>query len=278
MKNILFVLKSMVLKGKENQSFVGAPWVAALLRATPRKFKRTLSLAVLSQSPHYFYRHLSDTHQNMRFRQFLESEFNRNRESRSKIMKLILAPYLNPESVVVDYGCGPGFLANAVSSRVRQVLAVDVSQGVLQCARNLNQQENISYLHSSEVEHIAAESVDLVYSFAVIQHVTDEVFDAILEASFRILKANGQILLHVVVDQEQQGWRNERDWVAEKSISGRVKLKWGLNCFNRSGEEVKLRLRNHGFASINLQPIESICSESLDDDIYQQHLVTAQKA
>ena len=275
MKNILFLFKTWLFRGKENQSFIGATWVATLLKVAPKRLKRRLALLVLSWSPHYFFRDIDDEYYRLPFKDFLEREFKRNKESREKITSLILAPYLNTHQTVLDFGCGPGFLANAVSPRVARVFAVDVSRGVLECARILNGRDNTTYLHTTQLEHIKDGSIDLIYSFAVIQHVTDQVFDEILDTSYKALKDTGNIVFHVVVDQ--QGWRNESDWVSNKSIKGKLKLKCGLNCFNRNSETIVQMVENHDFSSVNLVPIESICSEDFDD-ICKQHLVTAVKS
>lgn len=274
MQNILSIIKTLSSRGKENQSFIGATWVVTLLKVAPKRFKRRLALLLLSWSPHCFYRHINDEYHRLPFKDFLEREFKRNKESRERIMNFILAPYLNPHQTVLDYGCGPGFLANAVSPLVARVFAVDVSRGVLECARILNGHKNTTYLHTTQIEHIEDGSIDLIYSFAVIQHVTDQVFDRILDTSYKALKDRGRIVFHVVVDQ--QGWRDQSDWVSDKSTKGRLKLKYGLNCFNRNSESIVRMLEEHGFSSVCLQPIESLCSEDFDD-ICKQHLVTAVK-
>lgn len=49
--------------------------------------------------------------------------------------------------------------------------------------------------------------MDLVCATAVIQHVTDQVFDLILAASYRILKPGGRIAFDVVVEND--------DWMSE---------------------------------------------------------------
>lgn len=272
MQNILFLIRTLLSRGTENQSFIGATWVVTLLKASPKRYKRRLALSLLSWSPHYFYRHIDNEYHKLPFVDFLEREAKRNKESREKIVRLILAPYLRPHQTVLDYGCGPGFLAKAVSPHVTRIFAVDVSKGVLECARILNRQENIKYLHTSQLSQIEDESVDLVYSFAVIQHVTDKVFHDVLHTSNRVLKENGRIVFHVVVDQ--QGWRHENDWVSDKSIKGKVKLKYGLNCFGRDSESIVQMLEDHGFSSVSLQSVKSVCSEDFDD-ICKQHLVTA---
>jgi ubiquinone/menaquinone biosynthesis C-methylase UbiE len=116
-------------------------------------------------------------------------------------------------------------LASAVSPHVKTVYAVDVSRGVLECARILNSQKNTTYLHTDELGKIRDGSLDLVYSFAVIQHVTDQIFDRILEKAYRLLKENGRLVFHIIV--EQQSLQNESDWTNDQSIravyTGQVK-------------------------------------------------------
>jgi len=273
--NVLFVIRTLLSRGKGNQAFIGANWVVALLKVVPKRFKRHLALSLLSWSPHYFYRHVNDEYHGLPRNEFLEREFTRTKESRQKIVNLILARYLKTDQIVLDYGCGPGFLANAVSALVAKVLAVDVSIGALECARILNGQENITYLHAAQLEHVEDASIDLVYSFAVVQHVTDQVLGNILDTSYRALNNNGRIVLHVVIDQHE--WRSEADWASDKTIKGRIKLKYGLNCFGRSGDAIVRMLVSHGFSSVYLQPISSLCSDDFDD-ICKQHLVTACKS
>lgn len=274
MKKVLFYIRTLLSGGTENQSFLGATWVVILLKATPKRLKRRLALSLLSWSPHYFFRDIDSEYHKLPFADFLEREAERNKESREKITRYILAPYLHPHQTVLDYGCGPGFLANAVSPHVTKIFAVDVSRGVLECARILNGQENIAYLHTTQLSHIEDGSIDLVYSFAVIQHVTDKVFHNILDISNKALKENGRIVFHVVLDQ--QGWLDESEWVSDKSIKGKLKLKYALNCFKRDGESVVQMFENHGFSSVCLHSVKSVCSENFDD-ICNQHFVTAAK-
>lgn len=271
-KQILWYVQSWLSRGKDNQSFIGATWVVTLLKLAPKRFKRRLALTLLSWSPHYFSRHFSDEYARLPCRDFLDREFKRSIESRETMTRLILSSYLNPHQTVLDYGCGAGFFARAVSPRVARLFAVDVSLGVLECARILNSQENTTYLHTSELGKIGDGTLDLVYSFAVIQHVTDQVFEQILDTSWQKLKDNGRIVFHVVVDQQQVA--SESAWVSDKSLRGRVRLKYGLNLFGRNRDDVARLLGKHDFSSICFQPIEELCPEGFDD-ICRQHLVTA---
>jgi SAM-dependent methyltransferase len=105
-----------------NQNFLGARWVAALVDKTPERMRERAALRVLSLSPHYFYA------------RDLQAEAERNRASRRALVDGLIAPYLGPDIRVIDYGCGPGYMAREVAERVGHVDAVDISPGVLACA------------------------------------------------------------------------------------------------------------------------------------------------
>lgn len=274
MQNLFFLIKTWLTRGSENQSFIGARWLTTLVRYTPRRWRRPLALRILAWSPHYFYRDIDHSYDALSTSEFLESEYQRNKDSRKRIRDEILNPYLKPNIEVLDYGCGPGFLAKAVAGEVNRVVAVDVSRGVLACAETINSSANLSYLHTSEIDDLKANSFNLIYSFAVIQHVTDEVFLEILNNAFRLLKPEGELVLHIVLDAE--GWRNQESWKSDKSLTGRVKLSYGLNCFSRDAKTVGAQLSQSGFHSCSIQAISELCPDHFDD-ICDQHLIVARK-
>jgi ubiquinone/menaquinone biosynthesis C-methylase UbiE len=162
-KNILSFFSTVLLLGGSSQCFIGARWIVTILRVTPKKYKRSMALFFISRSPHYFYRVINDEYSNLSLISFLEKEFTRNKDSREKIKDILLTQYLKPNQTVIDYGCGPGFMAHEVSSSVGKVIAIDISIGVLECARIINNQANIEQMNSIEDK-----SVDFIYSFAVI--------------------------------------------------------------------------------------------------------------
>ena len=272
MPNYRDIIVSGLTLGKENQSFLGAAWIKGLLKVVPEKYRRQMALTVLSWSPHYFYRTPESAH--LSHREFIAKEFERNRSTREKLCAAVLLPHLQGTQVVLDYGCGAGFLAISVSRHVRTVYAVDLSRGALECGRILNAAPNIEFLPTTELQKITDGSVDLVYSFAVIQHVADEVFRQILTAMFAKLKTGGKVLIQVVLDEEH--WKTEQDWKDDESLRGRVKLKYALNAFKRTEEDVRALLAAAGFRSIVFSPMQEFCPEKFDD-VCTLDLVTAVK-
>ena len=118
-------LRALTL-GREDQSFLDAGWVAALLRNAPSSSRRRLALSILSLSPHYFYRR--PEYDGLSHAEFVEREFERNRATREKLGECILGPNLEARQVVLDYGCGPGFLVQYVARFAETVYGVDISR------------------------------------------------------------------------------------------------------------------------------------------------------
>ena len=256
--------------GQEHQSFLDARWITVLLRRAPLRSRRRLAMRVLSLSPHYFYRR--PEYEGMSHAEFTEREFERNRATREKLGELILGPYLERQQVVLDYGCGPGFLVHYVAGRAKTVYGVDISQGVLECARVINGAPNAWFLHTGNMVEIGDATVDLVYSIAVAQHLTDSVLERVFDTLRQKLRPAGRLLFHIVLDAK--GWRTEEEWRADVSIAGRLRLKYGLNCFTRSEERVREMLKAAGFGSIVVLSMRDICQEPFDD-VCTQHLVSA---
>src|SRR5690242_12267248 len=115
-----YALRSALTLGKSPQNFLGARWIPAALKIAPAKTKPPLALRLLSLSPHYFY---GDNGEVWLTRHQIIREDLRNRSSRALIIKDVVAPYLKPDFTVIDYGCGPGYLAIAAAELCKQVIA-----------------------------------------------------------------------------------------------------------------------------------------------------------
>jgi len=274
MRKYLNVIMNILALGNEGQSFLGARWVERLLKLAPKKYKRQLALTALSWSPHYFYRKINPEYLHLSHSEFTEREFERNKSTREKLCSYVLLSHLNSTQVVLDYGCGPGFLANSVSKHVRTVYGIDLSRGVLECARILNSSSTITFLHTTQLSEIEDCSIDLVYSFAVIQHVTDSIFRKILTAMRSKLKEGGKFIIHIALDEDN--WEREEDWRRDASLEGRLKWKYALNCFKRNEEDVRGMFESAGYTSIVIQPMKELCPEKFDD-VCTQHLICAVK-
>src|ERR1039458_9616264 len=277
MKKLLYTLKMALILGGRHQSFLGARWVPFMVRHSPAAWKRAIALRLLALSPHYFYRSARPEYKTMKTRQFLEAECERNWASRRLICERILGPYLDAATIALDVGCGPGWLARYVRERTKLVYACDISEGVLECAKVLNPADNLVYFLAGDGTFPAVpdNSVDLAYSFAVVQHVTDEVFGGILDGVYPKLKAGGRCVFHIVLS-DAKGWRSESEWRAGAGIYGKIKRHYGLNCFCREQESVMATILAGHFVNPKVVKVRDLIPEPFDD-IADQHLVVFEK-
>jgi SAM-dependent methyltransferase len=246
-----------------SQNFLGAHWVEWAVTHAPGPARAGVALRFLALSPHYFYD------------RDLAAEDARNRDSRQVLADELIAPYLTRDARVVDYGCGPGYLAAAVARRAAHVDAVDISRGALACARVLNGRPNVTYQTPAELR-AAARPADLAYSFAVVQHLRTDALAAMLAQLAAALRPGGVLLLHFAVPGEL-GYRTEGQWLSDGSLTGRAKLRYGLNCFGRSAAELAKLVARSGFADVQTAPLAGSIAIP-GDDIPDQHLLTARRA
>ena len=81
-----------------------------------------------------------------------------------------------PDDRVLEIGCGVGRLTRQISARAQAVLALDVSERMLEMARGYNPQlENVTWLlgDGESLQPIEDASVDLCVSHVVFQHIPD---------------------------------------------------------------------------------------------------------
>ncbi len=249
------LLKWRIARGREPQSFLGARWVPAFLKSVPESTRRKWALRTLALSPHYFFDRQSPAYRGLAWDEFLEAAFIANAESRREACQTTLRGFLESDFTVLEYGCGPGFLAKALSPFVRKVWACDTSIGALACARVLNSSENIAYVTADErgLSSVADGSLDVVLTFALVQHLTDEGFESVLETCRRKLKTGSRFVCQVQLEDE--AWRTEADWVADSSLAGKLRYKHGLHCFSRSRESHVRLLNARGFTGVRFQDL-----------------------
>ena len=102
------------------------------------------------------------------------------------------------ESAVLEIGCGVGRFLRPLSSRFSQVTGVDISEEMLQAAREYcRDSPNVRLVlnDGTGLREIKDASVDYVVSAGVFQHITD--FDVIvnyLREAIRVLKPGGILL------------------------------------------------------------------------------------
>jgi len=161
-------------------------------------------------------------------------------------------------------------MASAASKDAKHVYALDISPGVLACARVLNAAPNITYA-TPDAFTASGRQVDLAYSIAVAQHLSDDVLRQVLGSLRTWLRPGGRLLMHVVLDAP--GWRTEAEWRQDTSLTGRLRLRHGLNCFSRTEDAMRALVQAAGFEDVRIEPLSYLTDHA--DAVSAQHLLTA---
>lgn len=101
----------------------------------------------------------------------------------------------------LEIGCGAGRITKQLAADFLTVKALDVSEGMIQYARERIRESNVEFLLSDGSQlPIAADSADAVFSTHVFQH-----FDSLIDASgyfreiFRVLNNGGSLMVHLPI-------------------------------------------------------------------------------
>jgi len=147
--------------------------------------------------------------------------------------KLISKLEIGPRDTVMDFGCGPGFMAVPLAKVVGRVIAVDVSPLMLERAEQYARKQRVSIAliqsDGSKID-IDTESVDLI----LLNHVFHEVEKrrATLGEFSRVLKTSGRIA------------------IVERTRSGRFSVGFGPPIID--AREVMDELTDSGFKSVGV--------------------------
>ena len=105
----------------------------------------------------------------------------------------ITREYLNPESEVLEFGCGTGSTAISHAPFAKHILATDISSEMIEIARTRareNNVQNVTFERSSVDEFAAAdESFDVVLGLNLLHLLEDK--DAAIEKIYRMLRPKG---------------------------------------------------------------------------------------
>lgn len=161
-----------------------------------------------------------------------------------------------PSGRALDFGCGVGRLAEAMTAYASEVTGVDISPGMLALARARG--SKVTY-----VDQLPAGPFDWINSFIVFQHIPPERGLAIIKDLLDRLAPRGMISLQLTVWRdanrhypEQAGWRRlfqtqlQRRWARNLPLGQILMYDYDLSkvvrLINQAGiEEMKLVSTNH---------------------------------
>jgi ubiquinone/menaquinone biosynthesis C-methylase UbiE len=262
----------LLIASSKKHAFLDRSWISWMFAVTPSALRAPLALRLLSLSPHYWvYQWTTRYPRKTPRQQVLVAEYERNAASRREICDKLLTPLLNREKTVLDFGCGPGFLAKAASAHVNRLIATDISRGVIACAKCLNSAPNLTYVvnESDRLCGIDDSSIDLVYSFAVLQHLLKDQAKVFLSEFLRVVRPGGTIVCHMIL--KEPGEPRADDPSAGGWLAQRVNLRM---VYFTAAEAVQL-FQDAGFEDVKIKPVSSLAD--MEDDIGREQLVTGRR-
>jgi len=112
-------------------------------------------------------------------------------------------------TTALDFGSGAGRLSRALAAHFEQVIGVDVSASMIECARKLNADlDNARFVEnpSTRLDGIADRSIDLVYSNMTLQHMPATLALGYVAEFLRVLAPRG-VAVFQFVSGTDASWR-----------------------------------------------------------------------
>ena len=135
-----------------------------------------------------------------------------------KTASAYLAKYVHPDSIVLDAGAGTGLVGLALAEQGFQNLtAMDLSEGMLEEARDKNVYEKLDQMVLGEPLSYATDSFDAVISVGVMTlgHAGPDSFDELL----RITKPQGYIVFTIKTDVYlKNGFKEKQEEMESKKL------------------------------------------------------------
>ena len=103
----------------------------------------------------------------------------------------------------LDFGCGAGRLTHALADHFAQVIGVDIAPSMINVARRLHAARvNVEFRvnSSSRLESIESDSIDLVYTLLVLQHMRPRYIREYLAEFVRVLSPGGVLIFQLPTD------------------------------------------------------------------------------
>lgn len=102
---------------------------------------------------------------------------------------------------VLEIGTARGDATAMIAPRVRRVIGVDIAPAALEVARERLNAAGIANVdlvadNAAHMSRVAARSVDKAFAYDLIEHVDDDTFVSMLEASARVVRAGGTLSLY----------------------------------------------------------------------------------
>lgn len=90
--------------------------------------------------------------------------------------KKALLRSLNPteSDEILEIGCGPGTWTSLIASRCSKLVAIDVSEKMIEKAKEYIQNDNVAFINSDFMDHEFKEKFDKIFSVRVFEYISNK--------------------------------------------------------------------------------------------------------
>jgi len=141
-----------------------------------------------------------------------ENEWTQSAEWKQSIIDHVMLKNITPDRTVLEIGPGFGRWTRKLVEISKRLIVVDISEKCIEhCKKTFGENDNIEF-HLNDggsLDFVADDSVDFVWSFDVFVHVEPVDVDRYLSEFRRILKKDGQIIIHHgIIGKSDHNWRS----------------------------------------------------------------------
>jgi len=101
--------------------------------------------------------------------------------------------HLKPDDVVLDVGCGEGFIARRIIEQVKEVVGIDISEEGIRRAKRVNNHHRIKYLVQSFEDFNSDRKFDVILMYELLEHIYDA--ESANRKATDLLKENGLLAI-----------------------------------------------------------------------------------
>jgi 2-polyprenyl-3-methyl-5-hydroxy-6-metoxy-1,4-benzoquinol methylase len=103
---------------------------------------------------------------------------------------------LAPNRTILDFGCGTGYGSSILATSARAVVGVDIDESALEWARETHRKPTLEFRKNSDFgASLPSQYFDLVTCFEMIEHVTADHQQLIIDSFIKVLKPDGVLLI-----------------------------------------------------------------------------------
>jgi trans-aconitate methyltransferase len=102
-----------------------------------------------------------------------------------------------PDAKALDFGCGVGRVTQSLAARVSHVVGVDISREMIRRARSYFPTIAFHLNEKDELSDFETESIDLIYTNIVLQHLNADLQAHYIREFSRLLRPEGMVILQI---------------------------------------------------------------------------------